>query len=124
MLFPIILVPYGVSIFLFRPYGFSVGFRRGNILVPYGVSIFLFTIYAAKDSYSKRSILVPYGVSIFLFCEDHIIMGKSKDSRPLWGIYISIQFSIYFSHNINLILVPYGVSIFLFTLSKIYIIIY
>ena len=109
-----VLVPYGVSTFLFRRIQRFITTHE-KILVPYGVSTFLFaTVINSLDMLSD--ILVPYGVSTFLFWllfyiySTHIKfsspMGylhfyserieelteeQKTDSRPLWGIYISIQ---------------------------------
>ena len=62
-----------------------------------------------------KQILVPYGVSTFLFSRYYNEYEKRiTDSRPLWGIYISIQCYNEQEAEVDAILVPYGVSTFLF----------
>ena len=90
----LVLVPYGVSIFLFimeelvtvlsvkfsSPMGYLYFYspsissysKKFIVLVPYGVSIFLFGIRTMRSELQEM-VLVPYGVSIFLFgnrCND------------------------------------------------------
>ena len=63
-------------------------------------------------------VLVPYGVSTFLFVSMLQECDRIRGSRPLWGIYISIQYLMTTSPNIKSVLVPYGVSTFLFRIKR------
>ena len=131
-----VLVPYGISIFLFKrkltvcwllagfssPMGylyFYSGFEDieyivcDNVLVPYGVSIFLF--YGdGVDWKSKYEFSSPMGYLYFYSNLKGYMERKHISSRPLWGIHISIQKFQLNKINIVIVLVPYGVSIFLF----------
>ena len=65
--------------------------KNSSVLVPYGVSIFLFYVTICLRLY-LYIVLVPYGVSIFLFKWQVVqTVALNMRSRPLWGIYISIQ---------------------------------
>ena len=83
-----VLVPYGVSIFLFLWKMWKQLFI--SVLVPYGVSIFLFSSTFFKYGLIQgNSVLVPYGVSIFLF-------GSKKMHTPNFKAFSSPMGYLYF----------------------------
>ena len=83
-----VLVPYGVSTFLF--YEDRVGYRFDSmVLVPYGVSTFLFE--KLQRNGIRNLFSSPMGYLHFYSAIMSLLGTWAMCSRPLWGIYISIQ---------------------------------
>ena len=89
----VVLVPYGVSIFLFTKEN-KVSRSNTEFSSPMGY-LYFYSIICRIIRYSKLCVLVPYGVSIFLFLQE-------MDNTCA----------------LELVLVPYGISIFLFKFTK------
>ena len=107
------------------------------VLVPYGVSIFLFRRLVRYNYNIIKKFSSPMGYLYFYSKLNLSIIHRYIGSRPLWGIYISIHliamlvsirevfsspmgYLYFYSRKPYMlqrkitVLVPYGVSIFLF----------
>ena len=108
----IVLVPYGVSTFLFAIHCMENKIRHGSRPLR---GIYISILFHVIQKISHFLVLVPYGVSTFLFRKWGTIGSILMCSRPLRGIYISIHLlRIPISILPHCVLVPYGVSTFLF----------
>ena len=83
-----VLVPYGVSTFLFRD---CISFKSKTYLSSRPLRGIYISILRNRNSLIGNQVLVPYGVSTFLFGDKYKLPALNVRSRPLRGIYISIQ---------------------------------